>query len=125
MHLKEAIDSGSTGDKVASNDPAAAPLGTDEEAAGTPLPPSAIRKAYKAETNRSAPEARLLSVTGWVIVMVALLILTLTLSAMWVWSSREAAPLSRSSASSEQQVSGDNVSREGTKFRSLDASGRP
>jgi hypothetical protein len=34
--LKHAIDSGDTGDKVPGFDPAAAPLGTDAEAAGTP-----------------------------------------------------------------------------------------
>ncbi len=33
--LRYAIDTGRTGDKVAFGDPAAAPLGTDEEAAGT------------------------------------------------------------------------------------------
>jgi hypothetical protein len=35
--LRWAIDRGRTGDKVAYPDPAAAPLGTDEEAAGTPI----------------------------------------------------------------------------------------
>jgi hypothetical protein len=34
--LRRDIDSGATGDKVRASDPAAAPLGTDEEAAGTP-----------------------------------------------------------------------------------------
>lgn len=34
--LRRAIDSGETGDKVAFPDPAAAPLGTDEEAGGKP-----------------------------------------------------------------------------------------
>ncbi len=36
QELKGAIDSGRTGDKVAFDDPGAAPLGTDDEAAGTP-----------------------------------------------------------------------------------------
>jgi hypothetical protein len=35
--LKHAIDAGPTGDKVPGFDPGAAPLGTDEESAGTPL----------------------------------------------------------------------------------------
>ena len=35
--LRADIDSGRTGDKVAAVDHAAAPLGTDEEAAGTPV----------------------------------------------------------------------------------------
>ena len=34
--LRRDIDSGTTGDKVGWPDPAAAPLGTDDEAAGTP-----------------------------------------------------------------------------------------
>jgi hypothetical protein len=34
--LRADIDSGRTGDKVAAPDPAMAPLGTDDEAAGTP-----------------------------------------------------------------------------------------
>jgi hypothetical protein len=40
--LRRDIDSGATGDKVRASDPAAAPLGTDEEAAGTPTPPGAF-----------------------------------------------------------------------------------
>jgi hypothetical protein len=35
--LRDDIDRGRTGEKVNFSDPAAAPLGTDEEAAGTPL----------------------------------------------------------------------------------------
>ena len=35
--LRDDIDHGRTGDKVAHSDPAVAALGTDEEAAGTPL----------------------------------------------------------------------------------------
>jgi hypothetical protein len=34
--LRHEIDSGHTGDKVSAPDPAAAPLGTDDEAAGAP-----------------------------------------------------------------------------------------
>lgn len=35
--LRQAIDSGETGEKVAYRDPAAAPLGTDSEAGGQPV----------------------------------------------------------------------------------------
>jgi hypothetical protein len=35
--LRADIDSGRTRDKIPASDPAAAPLGTDEEAAGTPI----------------------------------------------------------------------------------------
>ena len=51
--LKNDINSGMTGDKVNYFDPAAAPLGTDDEAAGTPPTPEEIHQARMAE--RSAP----------------------------------------------------------------------
>jgi len=47
--LRRDIDRGHTGDKVAWPDPALAPLGTDEEAAGTPLAPGDIAAARRAE----------------------------------------------------------------------------
>ncbi|HEU5276406.1 MAG TPA: hypothetical protein VFU97_22320 [Xanthobacteraceae bacterium] len=50
--LRSDIDSGRTGDKVAFPDPAAAPLGTDEEAAGTPVSPHAAALARRLETAR-------------------------------------------------------------------------
>ena len=46
---------GRTGDKVAFPDPAAAPLGTDEEAAGTPVSPHAAALARSLETARPHP----------------------------------------------------------------------
>lgn len=48
-HLKNDINSGRTGDKVPAFDPAAAPLGTDEEAAGTPVPRAAVEMARASE----------------------------------------------------------------------------
>jgi len=47
--LRRDIDRGRTGDKVAWPDPALAPLGTDEEAAGTPLAPGDVAAARRAE----------------------------------------------------------------------------
>jgi hypothetical protein len=47
--LRDAIDRGRTGSKVPHPDPAAAPLGTDEEAAGTPPAPDAVRTALRNE----------------------------------------------------------------------------
>ena len=47
--LRDDIDRGLTGDKVAAADPAAAPLGTDEEAAGTPPSPEVIAEARDRE----------------------------------------------------------------------------
>jgi hypothetical protein len=52
--LRHDIDRGRSGDKVDVIDPAAAPLGTDEEAAGTPVPAEAVQKAYRDEVG-SAP----------------------------------------------------------------------
>jgi hypothetical protein len=42
--LRADIDSGRTHDKVANADPAVAPLGTDDEAAGTRLDPRAVSR---------------------------------------------------------------------------------
>jgi len=55
--LQAAIDAGATGDKAAALDPAAAPLGTDEEAAGTPPGPWEVRQAHAAEQSRAAHDA--------------------------------------------------------------------
>lgn len=43
--LRDGIDHGAAGDKVSFPDPAAAPLGTDDEAAGTPPTPEQIQMA--------------------------------------------------------------------------------
>lgn len=48
--LRDDIDSGRTGDKVPYGDPAAAPLGTDDEAAGRPPSGEATARAVAAET---------------------------------------------------------------------------
>ena len=47
--LRHDIDSGRTGDKVAAVDHAAAPLGTDEEAAGTPVSVEIVAMTRKRE----------------------------------------------------------------------------
>lgn len=47
--LRDDIDSGRTGDKTPGLDPAAAPLGTDAEAAGTPPSAAEIAAARAAE----------------------------------------------------------------------------
>lgn len=51
------INKGRTGDKVAGNDPAAAPLGTDEEAAGTPPSGPEVAAARRAERKPDADPA--------------------------------------------------------------------
>lgn len=53
--LRDEIDRGGTGDKVAFSDPAAAPLGTDDEAAGHPPTPEQLRMAARHETRRAEP----------------------------------------------------------------------
>ena len=50
--LRHDIDTGKTRDKVIYPDPAAAPLGTDDEAGGTPPAPSAIDEARREERRR-------------------------------------------------------------------------
>ena len=55
--LKQDIDSGATGDKVPMLDPATSPLGTDAEAAGTPLSPELVAVARRTErAGRPAPQ---------------------------------------------------------------------
>lgn len=58
--LRHDLDHGRGDDKVDHLDPAAAPLGTDEEAAGTPVPPEAVAKAHRQEigTSRASEERR-------------------------------------------------------------------
>ena len=54
--LRHDIDRGRTGDKVDAIDPAAAPLGTDEEAAGTPIDPKLLAVVRRRERSmHSAP----------------------------------------------------------------------
>lgn len=52
--LRGAIDSGQTRDKVMGSDPAASPLGTDDEAAGTPISAQQSDAAMRQETGRGA-----------------------------------------------------------------------
>ena len=47
--LRADIDAGKTGDKTPGEDPAAAPLGTDEEAAGTPIDPALAERVRRGE----------------------------------------------------------------------------
>lgn len=56
-HLRDDINRGRTGEKVAGTDPAAAPLGTDEEAAGAPPSAGEIDQARRAERKPGADPA--------------------------------------------------------------------
>jgi hypothetical protein len=51
--LRHDIDRGRTGDKISWPDPASAPLGTDEEAAGTSLAPADVDAARQTERRSS------------------------------------------------------------------------
>ncbi|MDJ0388242.1 hypothetical protein QMO56_08965 [Roseomonas sp. E05] len=62
--LRHEIDSGRTGDKVAFSDPAAAPLGADDEAAGVPPSPEMIAHARAMETGAASGAARGLAHSG-------------------------------------------------------------
>jgi len=53
--LRTDIDAGRTGDKVPHPDPAAAPLGTDDEAAGTRPPPAIADDRIAPENARIPP----------------------------------------------------------------------
>lgn len=55
--LRAAIDRGATGSKVPFPDHAAAPLGTDEEAAGTPPASNVVQDVIKTETSNTAAHA--------------------------------------------------------------------
>ncbi|MDM8167026.1 hypothetical protein [Roseovarius sp.] len=56
--LRDHIDRGGAADKAAASDPAAAPLGTDAEAAGTPPTREEVAVAEKAEAHRAPPADR-------------------------------------------------------------------
>lgn len=53
--LRHDIDSGRTADKVAVGDPAAAPLGADDEAAGTPVSRGRLARAQVELEGRPPP----------------------------------------------------------------------
>jgi hypothetical protein len=79
--LRRRIDTGRGGDKVAHPDPAAAPLGTDDEAAGQPATRDQVAHASRQETRRppAAPGE-----IGWVVWLYALFIVFLV--AFFVWA---------------------------------------
>jgi hypothetical protein len=76
------IDRGATGDKIAADDPAAAPLGTDAEAGGASTPAEQIARSLQLERHgenaRAAAQAPLTAgrrqLVPWLVVIVALAI---------------------------------------------------
>jgi hypothetical protein len=81
--LRHAIDRGKTKDKVRVKDPAAAPFGTDEEAAGTPSSAEQVAAAAHAEMARHAHERNPVSTA--VILLVVVLIGLVTIAAI-LWT---------------------------------------
>lgn len=79
--LRRDIDAGRTGDKVAFPDPAAAPLGTDDEAAGTPVTPAQAELAREAELGRDLPPPR--AAFPWPAALAVVLLVIVV--AMLVW----------------------------------------
>ena len=67
--LRKDLDAGRGRDKVAYPDPAAAPLGTDDEAAGTPITAEQARMARAQEVRDDVPApdpARTAGATGYI-----------------------------------------------------------
>ncbi|WP_052120922.1 hypothetical protein [Inquilinus limosus] len=60
QQLLRDINRGLTGDKIAAQDPAAAPLGTDDEAAGMPPSPEEVGDAREREAIGRPPDMSLM-----------------------------------------------------------------
>jgi hypothetical protein len=77
------IDRGLSGDKIPGGDPAAAPLGTDEEAAGTPPAQEAIKLAYGDEIARPAHPAKSAGIgPAWILVAIAFVLAAVAIGGM-------------------------------------------
>ena len=73
--LRDDIDAGRTGDKVDWPDPAVVPLGTDEEAAGTPPDASAVETALRLEASRASKSTAHRGVgAGWLLIAFAVVL---------------------------------------------------
>jgi hypothetical protein len=73
--LRHDIDRGRTGEKVDAIDPAVAPLGTDEEAAGTPIDPrllAVVRRRERATRPQPAGGEDWSGVVIWLVIVVGL-----------------------------------------------------
>jgi hypothetical protein len=72
--LKHAIDSGKTGDKIGAYDPAMASIGTDDEAAGTPITHKHLAREFEErKLHESGSGRRWLWVAMGAIVLAAVL----------------------------------------------------
>jgi hypothetical protein len=77
--LRDDIDSGRTGDKVPASDPAAAPLATDDEAAGKAPTPQEVDKARRQEVARppTLPQQNSGARRAWLLIVLAMICLGL------------------------------------------------
>lgn len=81
--LRPDIESGRTASKARAPDPAAAPLGVDEEAAGTPLSREIIAQARREETDWPVPSPDGRGIGhAWVLIAAAFVIAVVLLSAI-------------------------------------------
>ncbi|HEY1340953.1 MAG TPA: hypothetical protein VGF59_25750 [Bryobacteraceae bacterium] len=80
--LRHDIDRGRTGDKVDFPDPAAAPLGTDEEAAGSSPGAETVHRAREREKGRFGNETRA-QWTVWTAGVIVLLVLAAVAWMIW------------------------------------------
>ena len=80
--LKSDIDRGRTGDKVAAEDPATVPLGTDDEAAGVTISPEMIQEVRAREleagaqvrsSNHSTSDSERTGAIAWLLIAAFLL----------------------------------------------------
>jgi hypothetical protein len=86
--LRIAIDHGHGGDKVDATDPAAAPLGTDDEAGGTPNSAAQVRLAaaheIRARPNKTRQRTTGLGHAWWVIGFTVFMGASIVASVLWM-----------------------------------------
>lgn len=83
--LRQAIDSGHTGDKVAAPDPAAVPLGTDDETAGQAPSHDQVQRALERERRDLEPGSAKGGARTWITLIVAGLVLLALLLVLANW----------------------------------------
>lgn len=87
-HLRRDVEAGATGDKAPMLDPAASPLGTDDEAGGAPLAPASITAARAAERGPQSASTGVGGRTGPSFTRIAaLLLLAVAVAAGALWLS--------------------------------------
>ncbi len=82
--LRRAIDTGESGHKAPVRDPAAAPLGTDEEAGGTPPTPEQLAAAAQLEMAQRV--ARGSDRTSNAVILIAVILTVVVTVAAILWT---------------------------------------